>query len=101
MRITKPICFPILLVAAAAMTSAGGEPSRTDINPASLYYQAFLVAPDLEPADRDYLWLNNDWRGQKLPERFGEIVARYDNEFRLVRRAAHATVPCDWGIDMR
>jgi len=57
------------------------------------------VAPDLSQADRDYLF-TTEWRGQKLPERFGELVARYDNEFKLVRQAAQATVPCDWGIDM-
>jgi hypothetical protein len=57
------------------------------------------LAPDLSPADRDYLFAN-DWRGQKLPERFGALVARYDNEFKLARQAAHATVPCDWGLDM-
>src|SRR5207302_10547105 len=33
-------------------------------------------------------------------ERFGDLMAKYDNEFRLVRQAAHAGVPCDWGIDM-
>jgi hypothetical protein len=62
------------------------------------YYQAFVVDPGLSEADRNYL-LTREWRGQKLPERFGELVARYDNQFRLVRQAAQATVPCDWGID--
>src|SRR5207247_5457799 len=32
--------------------------------------------------------------------RFGELLARYDNQFKLVRQAAQATVPCDWGIDL-
>jgi hypothetical protein len=81
------------------ITGSRAEQFRTDINPAMQYYQAFQVTPDLSPADYDYLF-NNEWRGQKLPERFGELVARYDNEFKLVRRAAQATVPCDWGIDM-
>src|SRR5438445_311638 len=97
MKIMKPTCFSILL-AASVMVSGGTEAFRTNINPALQYYQAFLMAPDLEPADRDYLYL--DWRGKKLPERFGELMAKYDNEFRLVRQAAHAGVPCDWGIDM-
>jgi hypothetical protein len=36
---------------------------------------------------------------QKLPERFGPVVANYDNQFSLVRQAAHSTVSCDWGLD--
>src|SRR2546425_941330 len=87
------------VVLAGAMAGARGEQLRTDINPALIYYRAFQMIPDLSPADRDYLF-DNDWRGQKLPERFGELVARYDNEFKLVRQATQATVPCDWGIDM-
>ncbi len=79
-------------------SSLAGEPFRTDINPALGYYQAFILAPDLSPADHDYLF-TNDWRGQKIPERVGELLGRYNNQFALVRRAGHAAVPCDWGID--
>src|SRR5436309_2027133 len=75
-----------------------GASARTDINPALQYFQAFNC-PDLSQADRDYLF-QSDWRGQKLPDRFGEQAARYDNQFRLIRQAAQATVPCDWGIDI-
>ncbi|MHB8520290.1 MAG: hypothetical protein ACYDH9_05980 [Limisphaerales bacterium] len=92
------ICLSLLVVAGAA-TGVGGEPFRTDINPALQYYRAFMLAPDLSQADRDYLFAK-EWRGQPLPARFGELVAGYDNEFKLVRQAALATVPCDWGIDM-
>src|SRR5690348_15538834 len=74
------------------------EPFRTDINPALQYYQALLVAPELSPADREYLFSQN-WRGKELPDRFGQLLNRYDNQFRLVRHADHATVPCDWGVD--
>jgi len=82
------------------LVGARGEPFRTEINPALLYYQAFLVAPDpLSDADRTYLE-SKKGKEQKLPERFGKIVAGYDNQFVLVRQAAHATVPCDWGIDL-
>ena len=98
MTTMKPT-FWALLMWVGALTGVNGQPARTDLNPATLYYQAFLAAPDLNPADRDYLF-NTDWRGQKLPERFGELVARYDDQFKLVHRAARATVPCDWGIDM-
>jgi len=93
----RRICLSLLMLA-AVLTGATGQPARTNINPATLYYQAFLAAPDLAQADRSFLF-ENDWRGQKLPERFGELVAQYDAQFKLVRRAAQATVPCDWGLD--
>src|SRR6266571_3730064 len=98
MKTMKSICWLTCIVIAGAVGANGGQ-FRTDINPALKFYQAFIVAPNLPQAERDYLF-TNDWRGQKLPERFGELVARYDNEFKLVRQAAQATVPCDWGIDM-
>lgn len=98
MNAVKSICLSLLVVAGVS-AGASGQPSATNINPALLYYQAFLVAPDLSEADHDYLWMT-EWQGQVLPERFGKIMAGYDNEFRLVRQAARATVPCDWGIDM-
>jgi hypothetical protein len=98
MNTLKSICLSLLVVAGVA-AGASGQPSATNINPALLYSQAFLVAPDLSQADSDYLW-TKEWQGQELPERFGKLMAGYDNEFRLVRQAARATVPCDWGIDM-
>jgi hypothetical protein len=99
MNTLKSICLSLLVVAGVS-AGASGQQSATNINPALLYYQAFLAAPNLEPADNDYLLSNtNNWRGQKLTPRFGELVAKYDAQFRLVRQAAHATVPCDWGID--
>src|SRR5260370_14424552 len=27
-------------------------------------------------------------------------MGRYNNQFTMVRHAAYATVPCDWGVDM-
>ena len=98
MNTLKSICLSLLVVAGVS-AGASGQPSATNINPALLYYQAFLVAPDLSEADHDYLW-TKEWQGQQLPERFGKIMAGYDNEFRLVRQAARSTVPCDWGINM-
>jgi len=88
-----------LLIALGGAAIAGGQPVRSDINPALLYYRASQLAPDLSPPDRDYLF-NNDWRGQKLPERFGDLLARYDNQFKLARQAAGSSAPCDWGIDL-
>ena len=88
-----------LIMAAGAVFSASAGQFRKDINPALQYYQAFLMAPNLSPADRDYLYMNAG-PGQKLPERCGQLVAEYNAELRLVRQAARAAVPCDWGIDM-
>ena len=99
MKTMKSICWS-LAVLAGALAGARGEEVRTDINPALLYYQAILVAPEpLSEADRNYLG-SKKGREQPLPERFGQIFAGYDNQFRLVRQAARAKVACDWGIDL-
>src|SRR5262245_29679934 len=96
MRVLQITC--VGLVALGGQFGVSGA-VRTDINPALQYYQAFEVAPDLAPADREYLVTNN-WRGQRLPAQTADLLRRYDNQFKLVRQAARATVPCDWGIDM-
>ena len=97
MKTTQFTCLALLIL---TLPAARGEPIRTDINPALLYYQAFLMAPKpMSDADSDYLG-SKAGREQKLPERFAEILAGYDNEFKLVREAAQQKVPCDWGVDM-
>jgi len=96
MKNKKSLCLSLLIATTATCLSS--EQSQKDINPALLYYQAFLVTPDLEQADRDFIEAN-ELPGQKLPDRFGELVAKYDNQSRLVRKAARTTVTCDWGID--
>ena len=96
MKTTKYTCLALLIL---TLPAARGEPIRTDINPALLYYQAFLLPPELSQADRDNLFTTN-WQGQKLPEQFGQILAGYDSEFKLVREAAQQKAPCDWGIDL-
>jgi hypothetical protein len=96
----KTKTFTCLALLILTLPVARSEPSRTDINPALLYYQAFLLAPKtMSDADWDYLG-SKAGREQKLPERFGQILAGYDNEFKLVRDAAQQPAPCDWGIDM-
>jgi hypothetical protein len=96
MKTTKFTCLALLIL---TLPAAHGEPIRTDINPALLYYQAFLVVPEpMSNADEEYLW-SKAGREQKLPERYGKIFAGYDNQFKLVREAAQQKVPCDWGID--
>lgn len=97
MKTTKIISLALLISTALGVCA---EPGRTDINPALLYYQAFLLAPKpISDADWDYLG-SKTGREQKLPERFGPILASYDSEFKLVRAAAQQRVPCNWGIDM-
>lgn len=100
MKIMKPISLSLLILA-GALPLVRGEAFRTDINPALLYYRAFLAAPEpgLSDADRTYLESKKGLE-QKLPERFGKIVAGYDNQMQLVLQAAHARVPCDWGVDL-
>jgi hypothetical protein len=107
MRKTTSISL-VSLAAIGLALGANGQEFRTDINPALRYYQAFIMAPrytrafvtapDLTEADYDYLF-NNQWWGKTLPPRFGGLISNYDTQFRLVREAAQATVPCDWGID--
>jgi len=98
MKTTKFTCLSLLILTGTVFVSRA-EPYRTDINPALLYYRALLMPWEpMSDADRNYL-STKQGKEQKLPERFGQIVANHDNQFELVRRAAHATVPCDWGID--
>ena len=98
MKTMKRICL-LLLVLTSALAGAPGEDFRTDINPALLYYRAFLVPTEpISEADWKYL-ASKKGKEQKLPERFGKIAAGYDAQFALVRQAAQCTVPCDWGID--
>ena len=99
MKTLKSICISLLIVA-GALTGTSGQSSPTNINPALLYYQAFLMAPKtMSDADWGYLGSKTGLE-HKLPERFGQILAGYDNEFQLVRQAAQQKVPCDWGLDM-
>jgi hypothetical protein len=57
MKIIKPIGLALLLLM-ETLTGTTGQPTRTDFNPAPLYYQAFLATPDLVPNDRAYLFAN-------------------------------------------
>ncbi len=98
MKNILPVCLALLVC--GALVGARGEQFRTDINPALLYYQAFLLAPDLNEHDRNFFWGTNSWLGQHLPDELGRLLGQYDAQFALVRRAARCTVPCDWGIDL-
>jgi hypothetical protein len=98
MKNVKSIGLSMFIVT-SAVSGLRGEQFRTDINPALLYYRAFLLVTEpMSDADRDYL-SSKEGKENRLPERFGKIVAGYDSQFRLVRQAAQQTVLCDWGID--
>ncbi len=99
MKALRTICLS-LLITAGGLAGASGQPAPANINPALLYYQAYLVAPDpLPQAEWDYL-SSYEGRSQPLPARYDGVLGGYDNQFRLVRRAASATAPCDWGTDL-
>lgn len=89
-----------MMLSGSLVAGAGAEGARTDINPAQLYYQAFLLAPEpMSEADDNYLF-SKEGRSEKLPERFDKIFAGYDTQFQLLRQAARSSAPCDWGLDM-
>ena len=93
------ICSTLLLLTGLP-PRAPGEPFRTDINPALLYYQAFILEPHLSVDDSDFL-LKTNWQGRQLPERFGKLLSGfYQNEFTLLHQAAQQKAACDWGIDL-
>ncbi|MDR3377140.1 MAG: hypothetical protein P4M10_00520, partial [Verrucomicrobiae bacterium] len=97
MKTSKLIGLVLLFLAGL---SARGESFRTDINPALLYYRALLLAPKtMSDADWDYLG-SKAGREQKIPERFGPLLAGYDAQFKLVREASLQKEACDWGIDL-
>ena len=99
---TMPTLKTILMnmvFAAGAVAGAAQEPSRTDINPALLYYQAFLAAPEpMSRADLDFLG-TKEGRRWKLPERCEALASGSGSQFRLARLAARSKAPCDWGLD--
>lgn len=94
--------FWVLVLAGGAVTAQcamGANDFRTDINPALLYHQGFSLRPDLAKQDHDYLF-TNQWRERILDQRFTDLIWKYDNSFKLFRRARFAQVPCDWGLDL-
>ena len=92
-------CLALFLVTAPTRAQ-NAEPLRTDINPALLYYQAFLVAPDWRQQDEDDSYLEtNEWKAPHLDAHFGELIDKNNSTFRLVHVAARSKAPCDWGID--
>lgn len=98
MKIPKTV-YHVLFLFSFVGTAPAADRFKTDINPALIYYQAFALAPELSEADRRHLFAT-EWRGRALDARFEDLIAGYDNQFKLLRQAAQAQVPCDWGLDL-
>jgi len=99
MKTVNSLCLALVL-GGGSLLASDLQSAPVNINPAQLYYQAFLAAPNPMPAeDVDYLY-SKEGRSQPLPERYGPFVEAYDPQFTLVRQAARSTVPCDWGLDL-
>ena len=94
----KSICAGLLIIL-GMIVSARSEGARTDVNPALKYWEAFMLAQNVPQAARDQLF-TNDWQGQQIPAKIGELLSGYDHSFRLMRTAAKAEMPCDWGLDL-
>jgi hypothetical protein len=58
-----------------------------------------MMAQNVPQSARDQL-LTNEWAAQQIPAKVGELLAGYDQSFRLIRAAAKAEGPCDWGLDL-
>ena len=91
--------FAIYLGLGCALALNGADLFRTDINPALLYHQALLLAPQHSEEDRKYLF-EAEWRNKTPDERYANLLKPYDKVFKLVLRGARSEVACDWGIDM-
>jgi hypothetical protein len=98
MKILRTGCAALVLavaVIAPGLTNAA-EPGVG--NRAVKYYQSFLLAPQL--SESEFAELASMQRsGQKLPERFGDLVSKYDTQLKLVRAGAASPDLCDWGIN--
>jgi hypothetical protein len=76
---------------------------RTNINPALLYFQAFQNMPHFNEADSRHLFADSTaggWPDDRFDKDQLALLQRYDNSFKLLRRARFAAVPCDWGYDV-
>lgn len=84
------------LLVATAITAA--PQTRTDINPALLYWQAFSTLPVQKEGDGQYV--GPDWAKGTPEAGAAEVARRYDGTAKLLRRAAAMKAPCDWGNDL-
>lgn len=97
MKIIRFCCL-VLWLLAASRPGARAQACQTNINPALLYYQAFLLAPKFDAADEDYL-KTNAWQGRPLPDRLERLLQRHHTELEFLHAARAPSAPCDWGLD--
>ena len=75
MRTLNTLCLALALGGATAF-AADPQPAAVTINPAQLYYQAFLAAPTpMSNEDMDYTY-SKEGLSQPLPERFAGAGGR-------------------------
>ena len=73
---------------------------RTNINPALLYFQAYQNMPQLSEDEETHVFgYPGAWR-DGIDDRASELLKKYDNSFKGLRRARYSKVPCDWGYDV-
>lgn len=97
MRTVKVLCLSLLAAAGALIAPRAAETSR-DINPALLYFKAFLLAPPLSESEREQIF-STHWRGRLLDSKVAALLTNYDNTFATLRKAAKSSAHCDWGFD--
>ena len=94
---TLPIVVFVLTLISTGAQAAGSHQYRTDLNPALLYWQAFAGLPELSEEERR---LFDQYAMAPIDAKYEALVSRYDNSFRLIRRAGGQKQTCDWGIDL-
>src|SRR5688572_27334 len=73
---------------------------RTDINAALLYFQAYQNMAQLSEDEIAHLFDHPGAWPNGIDDRANELLKKYDNSFKGLRRARFSKVPCDWGYDV-
>ena len=90
MKTTKFTCLSLFIL---TLLVRAREPYRTDINPALVYYRAFLLAPEpMSEADRDYSVRRN--KGRNKSSRNGSAKSLPAMTINSIWCARRRTPPC-------
>jgi hypothetical protein len=91
----------VFLLAAVTVEMLAAEVDfRTDINPALLYFQAYQNMPQLSQDEETHVFGHPGAWPNGIDDRAGELLKKFDNSFKGLRRARHSKVPCNWGYDL-
>ncbi|MGZ8940307.1 MAG: hypothetical protein ACXW32_13960 [Limisphaerales bacterium] len=91
----------IFILAAVTLELVAAEVDfRTDINPALLYFQAYQNMPQFSEDETAHLFDHPGAWPEGIDDRAIELLKKYDNAFKGLRRARFAKVACDWGYDL-